>query len=119
MTPDGAFPILISVLSLLLSLPHSLPTSTKSICTNNVITRAYGNYTTYFAPPPQPSCSPAPPHHRLPCPHSARHLIITPSTFRHHFGRAFRSTFPDHSIFALARTGYEVLFHLSSLADSA
>lgn len=45
--------------------------------------------------------------------------MISASTFAHHFGRTFHTAFPHHSIFALARTGYEALFHLSSSADAA
>ena len=85
--------------------------------------RAYGKYTTFFRPPPSPSCLPAPYTQRLPCPHHARHLLVSASTTSWAFGHAFNENFEDpHKvgvlrqgpIFALLRTGYEALFHLAN-----
>ncbi|KAF2842707.1 hypothetical protein M501DRAFT_926522 [Patellaria atrata CBS 101060] len=82
---------------------------------------AYGNYSTYFAPVPQQSCTPPPASHILPCPHTARHLVISAATYRHHFGHAFQEQFEDahkmevqrqQKIFTFLRAGYETLFKL-------
>ncbi|KAF1815488.1 hypothetical protein P152DRAFT_429536 [Eremomyces bilateralis CBS 781.70] len=87
---------------------------------------AYGNYTTYFQDPPPPSCLPPPSHHRLPCPYSARHKVISSAThsfaFGHHFIEAFEDpkgmgTARQKNIFALARRGYEALFKLADEGD--
>lgn len=68
------------------------------------------------------SCRPAPAHHRVPCPHQARHLVVSASTIPWTFGPKFIEKFrdsykPGHlsqkRIFALVRTGYEALFQLS------
>ena len=88
---------------------------------------SYGKYTDLFKPPPQPSCLPHAPHHRLPCPHQARHLLVSSATLDWTFGPAFLEHFqeprkdkPDmqESIFSLARKGHNALFHLAQ-ADSA
>lgn len=85
--------------------------------------RAYGNYTTFFQPPPIPDCLPPPPTHRLPCPHHVRHLVVSAATTSWTFGHAFNDQFQhahkvdvfrQKPIFAFLRTGYEALFHLSS-----
>lgn len=82
---------------------------------------AYGNYRSYFAPPPTPKCERPPPHHILPCPHSAKHLIVSASTVRWTFGSSFEHEFlrlrqhgveRSQRIFELIRTGYEDLFKL-------
>ncbi|KAI9863288.1 MAG: hypothetical protein M1824_000488 [Vezdaea acicularis] len=82
---------------------------------------AYGKYTTYFAPPPSPSCQLPPNTQPLPYPATARHLVVSAATAPYIFGDNFRSLFPDTSsdgAFALMRRGYEALFHLNS-ADLA
>lgn len=84
--------------------------------------RAYGRYHTFFRPPPQPSCLPPPPNHRLPCPHQAHHLLVSTSTAAWTFGAAFDRKFQDprksdqlrrKPLFALLRAGHDALFHLS------
>ncbi|MCJ1307851.1 hypothetical protein MMC25_001499 [Agyrium rufum] len=84
---------------------------------------AYGNYTTLFKPPPPPSCLPPPESQRLPCPHHARHLLVSAATIPWTFGSQFEETFEDahkvgvlrqHNIFAFLRTGYEALFRLAT-----
>jgi len=85
--------------------------------------RAYGKYTTYFLAPPVPICRPPPRHEILPCPHHARHLLVSAATASHTFGPAFTSHFADHRksstdvhhqkpIYDLVRTGYEALWRL-------
>jgi len=58
----------------------------------------------------------------LPCPHHARHLVVSAATAANTFGGAFNDEFEDprkmevyrqKPIFALARLGYEKLFHLA------
>ena len=82
---------------------------------------AYGQYSTFFRPPPSPFCLPPPDHHRLPCPHHTRHLVVSASTVPWTFGHLFDEKFEDarkvgifrqEPIFALLRIGYEALFHL-------
>lgn len=89
--------------------------------------RPYGNYTDYFAPPPHPDCSPPPVTERVPCPHSARHLVVSAATFPFTFGAAFNAEFIDHrkpethreeKIYQLMRVGYETLFRLADDGDS-
>lgn len=84
---------------------------------------ACGKYSAFFRAPPSPSCLQPPDHHRLPCPHHARHLVVSASTVPWTFGHLFNNKFEDaHQvgvlrqgpIFALLRTGYEALFHLES-----
>jgi hypothetical protein len=86
----------------------------------------YGNYTTYFASPPLPDCTPAPRSQRVPCPRSAAHLVISSATFHWNLGEDFRDAFVDmnkkprkqnHRIFALMRLGYEALFQLADAGD--
>ncbi|OCL04987.1 hypothetical protein AOQ84DRAFT_356166 [Glonium stellatum] len=83
----------------------------------------YGNYSTYFARPPSPGCLPPPKSQILPCPHTARHIVVSTATTSHTFGHAFVEEFEDgrkmrvqrqHNIFALLREGYESLFTLRS-----
>lgn len=73
---------------------------------------AYGRYSSLFEAPPPPKCRPAPPTHRVPCPRMSQHLVVTASTFRWTFGKAFREKFSDKDIFDLMRVGYESLFKL-------
>lgn len=67
---------------------------------------------------------PPPPSHRVPCPHQARHLVVSASTTPWTFGPAFQEKFQhsrkaDHlsqkPIFSLLRTGHDALFHFSEL----
>lgn len=83
---------------------------------------AYGKYTTYFQPPPTQDCRPPPRNHRIPCPHEARHLVISSSTTSWAFGHGFTDEFENprkmaverqEPIFDLLRTGYEALFKLA------
>lgn len=84
--------------------------------------RAYGSFSNYFVSPPPAPCLPPPSYHILPCPHTARHLLVSASTLPHVFGHAPtteladpRKLDPRHQrhLFALARTGYETLFRLT------
>ena len=86
-----------------------------------VLKRPYGDYSTYFGPPPVPNCLPAPQSAYLACPHTARHLIVSVGTTKKTFGHAFneelqnpfkQATERQKPIFDLARAGYEALFHL-------
>lgn len=88
----------------------------------------YGKYSTYFKAAPAPGCAPPPASHRLPCPHSAAHLVVSAATFEHTFGHQFHEEFEDpkkmgvmrqEPIFALARAGYEDLFLLADTGDAA
>ncbi|KAF2134234.1 hypothetical protein P153DRAFT_372683 [Dothidotthia symphoricarpi CBS 119687] len=81
----------------------------------------YGKYLSYFIPPPTAGCLPPPKSHMVPCPHTARHIVISGATVKSHFGHAFTEEWEDatkmrvqrqHKIFALLRTGYEALFKL-------
>ncbi|KAH7132117.1 hypothetical protein B0J11DRAFT_217300 [Dendryphion nanum] len=81
----------------------------------------YGKYSTYFTPPPSAACLPPPKAHMVPCPHNARHIVVSGATVKYTFGHSFTEEFEDatkmrvqrqHKIFALLRTGYEVLFKL-------
>ncbi|KUJ22498.1 uncharacterized protein LY89DRAFT_664314 [Mollisia scopiformis] len=82
----------------------------------------YGKYTNFFRPPPIPTCRPPPRHEMLPCPHHARHLIVSAVTAASTFGGAFNEAFEDprkmevyrqKPIFDLARQGYNALFRLN------
>ncbi|KAI9818167.1 MAG: hypothetical protein M1827_000792 [Pycnora praestabilis] len=82
----------------------------------------YGRYATYFVSPPKPSCAAPPRVQILPCPHHTRHLLVSAATTVWTFGHAFNEVFEDprkmgvlrqQPIFALAREGFEVLFHLA------
>lgn len=80
----------------------------------------YGSYTTYFTPPPSPDCKPPPKNQIVPCPHSAKHIVVSAATAQWTFGPAFQAEFATsryglergHPIFDLIRTGYQDLFHL-------
>lgn len=83
---------------------------------------AYGKYTEMFQPPPPADCVPPPRHEMLPCPRSARHLVVSEGTKRETFGPAFTAKYEDsrqntieqeRPLFDLARAGYEALFHLN------
>ncbi|KAK1830016.1 hypothetical protein QBC39DRAFT_412110 [Podospora conica] len=77
---------------------------------------AYGKYADIFRAPPNPGCAPPPRAEMLPCPREARHLVATAATAR----LLVTPGDPDggggdvKSDFALARRGYEALFHLNS-----
>ena len=76
-------------------------------------TFAYGNYSTYFSfRPPVPSCRPPSNSQRVPCPHKAKHLVVTPATLFWTFGEDFRQHHSQREIFDMARNGYETLFAL-------
>lgn len=88
--------------------------------------RAYGNYTGFFQPPPMSNCRPPPRHQMLPCPHHARHLVVSAATASSTFGGAFNEHFEDgrkmevyrqKAVFQLARNGYEALFKLAPADD--
>jgi hypothetical protein len=58
----------------------------------------------------------------LPCPHHARHLVVSAATVPHTFGGAFNEEFEDprkmevyrqKPMFDFARAGYEALFHFA------
>lgn len=83
--------------------------------------RPYGRYSSYFMPPPTAGCMPPPSSHIVPCPHTARHIIVSDATVKSTFGHAFNEEYEDprkmrterqHKIFGLLRTGYEALFKL-------
>ncbi|QDS72556.1 hypothetical protein FKW77_000589 [Venturia effusa] len=87
----------------------------------------YGNYTQFFAPPPHPNCLPPPITQRVPCPHTARHLIVSAATFPFTFGAGFNAEFIDQRkpethreerVYQLMRVGYETLFRLADDGDS-
>ncbi|KAL5121819.1 hypothetical protein ACEQ8H_000034 [Pleosporales sp. CAS-2024a] len=81
----------------------------------------YGKYSTYFQPPPSINCAPPPKSHMVPCPHTARHIVVSQATVGSTFGHAFNDEYEDArkmgverqgKIFGLARAGYEALFKL-------
>ncbi|GME24596.1 hypothetical protein GTA08_BOTSDO02802 [Neofusicoccum parvum] len=81
----------------------------------------YGDYTSYFQPPPAPNCLPPMTSQVVPCPHHARHIMASAATIRTTFGHAFVEEYEDahkmqvqrqHKIFGLLRDGYEALFRL-------
>lgn len=80
----------------------------------------YGSYTTYFTPPPSPGCTPPPKSQIVPCPHTARHIVVSAATAQWTFGPSFQAEFATsryglehgHRIYDLIRAGYEDLFHL-------
>ena len=83
---------------------------------------AYGRYTEIFQPPPIPDCRPPPIQEMIPCPHNARHLVVTSSTAKETLEAAFNKEYDDahrmemyrqRQMFNLARKGYHALFKLS------
>lgn len=79
----------------------------------------YGNYSSLFHPPPTPDCLPPPREQRVPCPHQARHLVVSMATTPWTFGAAFLDEFEDgrkigvhrlEKVFGMLRSGYETLF---------
>jgi hypothetical protein len=83
---------------------------------------AWSKYTSYFQPPPQPQCSRPPAHHIVPCPSTARHIVVSSSTAQWTLGAAFQKQYMQSSrfvrdqqtqVFALVRAGYDALFRLA------
>ncbi|KAI0482327.1 hypothetical protein GGR56DRAFT_181357 [Xylariaceae sp. FL0804] len=83
---------------------------------------AYGDYTSIFKAPPLPGCASPPKHEMLPCPHNARHLLVSPATAPATFGSSFNAEYEnlrrddvnrERPMFDLARVGYEALFRLN------
>ncbi|KAF2683531.1 hypothetical protein K458DRAFT_47766 [Lentithecium fluviatile CBS 122367] len=81
----------------------------------------YGKFSTYFMPPPSAGCLPPPKSHMVPCPHNARHIVVSGATITSTFGHQFTDEWEDptkqyvqrqHKIFGLVRVGYEALFKL-------
>ncbi|KIW12371.1 hypothetical protein PV08_09648 [Exophiala spinifera] len=77
----------------------------------------YGNYSTFFAEKPTPKCRPPPTNQRVPCPHQARHLVVSAATTAWTFGEAFHNRYSDRDIYEMAREGHDALFRLN--ADDA
>jgi hypothetical protein len=84
--------------------------------------RAYGKYTKFFRAPPMPGCRPPPRHEMLPCPHHARHIVVSAATAANTFGGAFNEAYEDpkkmevyrqRPIYDMTRAGYQALFHLT------
>ncbi|KAI5199742.1 hypothetical protein E4T39_06105 [Aureobasidium subglaciale] len=82
---------------------------------------SYGRYNTYFKQPPQSACAPPPANQVIPCPHSARHLVVSAATLPWTFGSAFKAEYQqslkhgfkkNRRIYDLVRKGYEDLFNL-------
>ncbi|KAI4137117.1 MAG: hypothetical protein L6R39_007471, partial [Caloplaca ligustica] len=84
---------------------------------------AYGEYTTFFQPPPTPACRLPPATQRLPCPPQARHLVVSASTYQWVFKDIIQPLSDHHGshhaatrrsrAFSLARAGHDALFHLT------
>jgi hypothetical protein len=83
---------------------------------------AYGNYSSYFRDIPQNPCQPPPDRWRVPCPHQAKHLLISSGTISHVYGHGFVEEFEDahgmgvqrqKNIFDMMRAGYKALFRLA------
>lgn len=80
----------------------------------------YGSYTSYFTPPPSQGCKPPPSNQIVPCPHIAKHIVVSAATAQWTFGPDFQTEFATsrygmergHRVYDLIRTGYEDLFHL-------
>ncbi|KAI1779492.1 hypothetical protein F4818DRAFT_142347 [Hypoxylon cercidicola] len=83
---------------------------------------AYGEYTAIFKAPPAADCVPPPRHEMLPCPHNARHLVVSAATAPETFGNSFNLEYEnlhrdnvdrERPLYDLARVGYESLFRLN------
>ncbi|KAI6869095.1 hypothetical protein KC323_g2834 [Hortaea werneckii] len=81
----------------------------------------YGKYSSFFPPLPEQGCSPPPQHHIVPCPHQARHLVVSAVTAKWTFGPAFEQEYTHarqqgvdkyRRIYDIARQGFEDLFGL-------
>lgn len=88
---------------------------------------AYGKWEDYFALPPIGECRPPPRHEILPCPHTAKHLVVSAATKSLAFGGAFSEEFENgHQqgvgrqkvVFEMARVGYGALFKLKDEDDN-
>jgi hypothetical protein len=77
---------------------------------------AYGNYSSYFRPPPDTGCRPAPATHRIPCSSSAAHRVISAATLLS--SRSSMASTPMYKQHQLMRVGYETLFHLADEGDA-
>lgn len=77
----------------------------------------YGNFSTFFADQPRPRCGLPPPTHRVPCPHQAKHLVVSAATTSWIFGESFHTHYTQREIFDMARAGYEALFKLNNADD--
>ncbi|KAI0164705.1 hypothetical protein GGR57DRAFT_450299 [Xylariaceae sp. FL1272] len=84
---------------------------------------AYGKFTDIFQSPPSQDCRPPPRHQMLPCPRTARHLVVSAATAKTTFGQAFDVEYRNakglgvsrqRPVFELARSGFEALFNLNS-----
>ncbi|KAK6419317.1 hypothetical protein LTR95_017082, partial [Oleoguttula sp. CCFEE 5521] len=82
---------------------------------------AYGKYTSYFMPPPSPGCTPPPASQIVPCPHGAKHIVVSSATAHWTFGSTFKGQYTmarrhglerSHEVFDMLRSGYEDLFKL-------
>ncbi|KAK5173400.1 uncharacterized protein LTR77_002081 [Saxophila tyrrhenica] len=82
---------------------------------------AYGQYDAFFAPASAPACVQPPRHYIVPCPHSAKHLVVSSATLPWTFGDSFEREFTQfrkhgaersRRIYDLLRRGYEDLFIL-------
>ena len=92
----------------------------------------YGKLSTFFDVP-RPSelrpdgCLPPPPSHIVPCPHQARHIVVSAETIKYTFGAAFEDEYADRkqfgqrihrAVFHMARKGYEAFSRLSDPDDA-
>ena len=82
-------------------------------------TWAYGRFSSFFAPPPTPGCIQPPRHQIVPCPHSAKHIVVSSATLPWTVGPTFEKEFSsprqygsekNRRIYDLLRLGYEDLF---------
>ena len=80
---------------------------------------AYGRYSSFFTPPTYPGCVQPPRNHIVPCPHSAKHLVVSSATLPWTFGPSFEKEFSqprkygsdkNRRVYDLLRLGYEDLF---------
>ncbi|OQO07399.1 hypothetical protein B0A48_07096 [Cryoendolithus antarcticus] len=82
---------------------------------------AYGRYASYFMPPPSPGCTLPPASQIVPCPHGAKHIVMSSATAHWAFGTAFKAQHTSsrrhglersHKVLEMLRRGYEDLFKL-------
>ncbi|KAL0938834.1 uncharacterized protein CTRU02_205444 [Colletotrichum truncatum] len=83
---------------------------------------AYGKYTDLFQAPPVPNCRPPPRHEMIPCPPSARHLVVTSETTKEMWASSLAKPHSDFraqdedglkELFDLAHEGYRALYYLN------
>ncbi|KIX00229.1 uncharacterized protein Z518_10368 [Rhinocladiella mackenziei CBS 650.93] len=72
----------------------------------------YGDYRTFFSSIMSQPCRLPPPTQRVPCPHQAKHLVVSAATTGWIFGESFHRHYTPRQIFDMARVGYEALFKL-------